>query len=227
MRPRIAQGCTVSQSLTVRPRPGTKTSNWNDRSLQTCLIALVTVTCYNSSHSSCKTLQWQESWWCEGPIKAAKKLSIGNSLTVWGSTGASVFCIAGKTVLYLKWPCNNFYCRLISNPLQCWPQWPMLCFDDTFFSPHKNAFFPHNRFSTHFFSMKMAELGKNVLVSCIIDFDEIQLWLRQFCLNLNIYKVMAIFFKFWLKKIRKTVIILQILRFKQNFLSQSWISSNR
>ena len=43
-----------------------------------------------------------------------------------------------------------------------------------FFSP-KNALFPNNRFSTHFFSMKMAELGENVLVSCIIDFDDIQL----------------------------------------------------
>ena len=91
--------------------------------------------------------------------------------------------------------------------------------------PHKNALFPHNRFSTHFFSMKMAELGGTVLVSCIIDFDDIQLCPRQFCLNLNICKVMTIFFKFWPKKIRKTVITLQILRFKQNCLSQSWISS--
>ena len=54
--------------------------------------------------------------------------------------------------------------------------------------------------------MKMAELGGNVLVSCIIDFDDAQLCLRQFCLNLNICKVMTIFFKFWPKKIRKTVI---------------------
>ena len=96
---------------------------------------------------------------------------------------------------------------------------------DTFFFPHKNALFPHNRFSTHFFSMKMAELGKNVLVSCIIDLDDIQLWLWQFCLNLNICKVMTIFFKFWPKKNRKTAITLLILRFKQNYLSQSWISS--
>ena len=65
-----------------------------------------------------------------------------------------------------------------------------------------------------------------VLVSCIIDFDDIQLCLRQFCLHLNICKVMMIFFKFcqWPKKIRKTVITLQILRFKQNCLSKSWIS---
>ena len=52
--------------------------------------------------------------------------------------------------------------------------------------------------------MKMAELGKNVLVRCIIDFDDIQLCQRQFCLNLNICKFMTNFFKFWPKKIRKT-----------------------
>ena len=86
---------------------------------------------------------------------------------------------------------------------------------------HKNALFPHNRFSTHFFPVKMAELGENALVSCIIDFNDIQLCLRQFCLNLNICKVMTIFFKFWPKKIRKTVTTWQILRFKQNGLSQS------
>ena len=51
---------------------------------------------------------------------------------------------------------------------------------DTFFFPDKNARFPHNRFSNHFFSMKMAESLKLVLVSCIIDFDDIQLCLRQF-----------------------------------------------
>ena len=54
--------------------------------------------------------------------------------------------------------------------------------------------------------MKMAELEKNILVSCIIDFGDIQLCLRQFCLNLNICKVVTIFFKFWPKKIRKAVI---------------------
>ena len=55
---------------------------------------------------------------------------------------------------------------------------------DTFLFPHKNALFPDSRFSTHFFSMKMAELGENVILSCIIDFDDIQLCPRQFCLNL-------------------------------------------
>ena len=86
---------------------------------------------------------------------------------------------------------------------------------------YKNPLFFENRYSTHFFSMKMAELGKAVLESCIIDFDDIQLCLRQFCLNLNICKIMTDFFKFWPKKIRHTVITLQILRFKQNCLSQS------
>ena len=92
---------------------------------------------------------------------------------------------------------------------------------DTFFPPHKNARFLHIPFSTHFSSMKMAELRKNVLVSCIIVFDDIQLCLRQFCSNLHICKVITTFFKFWPKKIRKTVITLQILRFKQNCLCQS------
>ena len=69
--------------------------------------------------------------------------------------------------------------------------------------------------------MKMAELWGNVFVSCIINFDDIQLCLRQFCLNLNICKVMTIFFKSLPKKIRKIATTLQILRFKQNGLSQS------
>ena len=39
------------------------------------------------------------------------------------------------------------------------PPIPMMHFPK-FPSPHKNALFPNNRFSTHFFSMKMAELGE-------------------------------------------------------------------
>jgi hypothetical protein len=42
------------------------------------------------------------------------------------------------------------------------------------FFRHRNSFFRHNRFSTLFFSMKIAESGKIVLVSCIIDFKDIQ-----------------------------------------------------
>ena len=93
-----------------------------------------------------------------------------------------------------------------------------------FFPPTK-MHFSWQSISTHFFSMKMAELGKNALVSYIIDFDDIQLCLRHFCLNLNICKIMTTFFKFWPKKIRKSGITLQRLRFKQNCPSQSWISS--
>ena len=47
--------------------------------------------------------------------------------------------------------------------------------DELILFPHKNALFPHNRVSTYFFSMKMAEFLKMVLVSCIVDFDDIQL----------------------------------------------------
>ena len=39
---------------------------------------------------------------------------------------------------------------------------------------------------------------------------------KTVCLNLNICKVMMIFLTFWPEKIRKTVITLQILRFKKN-----------
>ena len=88
--------------------------------------------------------------------------------------------------------------------------------------PPQKCTFPHNWFSTHFFSMKMAEFWKMV---CIIDFDDIQLCLRQFCLNLNICKVMPVFLIFFGQNLKKIVITLQILRLKQNCLRQSWISS--
>jgi hypothetical protein len=39
---------------------------------------------------------------------------------------------------------------------------------------HRNALFPHGRFSTLFFSMKEAESGNIVFVSCIIDFKDKQ-----------------------------------------------------
>ena len=97
--------------------------------------------------------------------------------------------------------------------------------NDAFVFPHKNAPSPHNRFSTHFFSMKIAEFWKMVLVSSIIDFDDIQFWLRQFCLNLNTFKVTAVFLIFLGQNMKKIVVTLQILTFKQNWLSQSWISS--
>ena len=64
-----------------------------------------------------------------------------------------------------------------------------------FFS-HQIALFSHKIFSTLFFSMKMSESGKIVLVSCIIDFDDVQLWLRLLSLNLNACKVMMAFLKF-------------------------------
>ncbi len=48
--------------------------------------------------------------------------------------------------------------------------------------------FSHNRFAALFYSMKVEELGKVVLVSCIIYFKDIQVWLRQFSFNLNACK---------------------------------------
>ena len=49
--------------------------------------------------------------------------------------------------------------------------------------------------STHFFSMKTAYSGKIVLVTYIVDFDDIQVWIRLFSLVLNASKVMMIFLK--------------------------------
>ena len=43
-----------------------------------------------------------------------------------------------------------------------------------FFFPTNFHFFPIIFTSTLFFSMKMADSGKIVLVSCIIDFDDVQ-----------------------------------------------------
>ena len=39
---------------------------------------------------------------------------------------------------------------------------------------HKNSLFAHNPFSTLFFSTKMIESKDLVLVSCIIDFDDMK-----------------------------------------------------
>ena len=50
----------------------------------------------------------------------------------------------------------------------------------------QNSLFTHHQFYTLAFSMKMAESGKVVLVSCIIDFDDVQVWLKQFSLNLKL-----------------------------------------
>jgi hypothetical protein len=45
---------------------------------------------------------------------------------------------------------------------------------DIFSFLHKNSLFRHNLFSTLFFSMKEAESGEIVIVSCIIDFKDKQ-----------------------------------------------------
>ena len=47
--------------------------------------------------------------------------------------------------------------------------------NDGNFFPQQNSLFPHIRFSTLFFSMKMTESGKIVLVNCILDFKDLQL----------------------------------------------------
>ena len=47
--------------------------------------------------------------------------------------------------------------------------------DVLFFFRYKNSLLSHNQFSTLFFSMKEAESGEIVIVSCIIDFKDRQL----------------------------------------------------
>ena len=46
--------------------------------------------------------------------------------------------------------------------------------------------------------MMMTKPEKIVLVGCIIDFNNIQVWLRQFSLSLNACQVMEVFFNIWL-----------------------------
>jgi hypothetical protein len=54
-----------------------------------------------------------------------------------------------------------------------WPAASAAC-HDIFCFGHKNSLFGHNRFSTLFFLMKVAESEKIVLASCTIDFKDIQ-----------------------------------------------------
>ena len=94
---------------------------------------------------------------------------------------------------------------------------------DAFFFQQKSTFPLQSIFYLFFLNKDGRIRGERLRlsVSFIVEFDDIQLYLRQFGLNLDTCKVMTKFFKFWPKKIRKTVITLQILRFKQNCLSQS------
>ncbi len=68
---------------------------------------------------------------------------------------------------------HDIVCYMIGTEDSCLESDDRLCYD-TFFFRHKNSLFRHNRFSTIFFSMKIAESGKIVRVSCIIDFKDIQ-----------------------------------------------------
>ena len=69
--------------------------------------------------------------------------------------------------------------------------------------------------------MKMAESENIVLVSCIIDFEDMQVLLRLFSLSLNACKIMMVFFKFWPGNIKKASISLAGI----NILNETCISS--
>jgi hypothetical protein len=73
-----------------------------------------------------------------------------------------------------------------------------------FYFATKIHFFATIAFLLFFFSMKVAESGKIVLGSCIIDMKEFKF--RQFRLNLNACKVM-VFLKFSGQILKKTIII--------------------
>ena len=75
----------------------------------------------------------------------------------------------------------------------------------------QNSLLAHNWFSTHFFYpfchiLKMTESEKIVVVRCLINFDNIQGWLRLFSLNLNACKVIMVSSKIWPKNIKKAFI---------------------
>ena len=74
-----------------------------------------------------------------------------------------------------------------------------------FLLTYKNA---HNRFSTVLFSLKLAESENIVLVSCIIDFDDVQVSLSLFSLSLNSCKVMEAFVIFSGQDLKKAIITL-------------------
>ena len=56
---------------------------------------------------------------------------------------------------------------------------------DAFFFAHKNSLFAHNRSATVFSSIKLADSEKIISFSCIIDFNDIKVWIRVFSLSLN------------------------------------------
>ena len=73
--------------------------------------------------------------------------------------------------------------------------------------------------------MKMAEAEQSVVVSCIVDFDDVQVWLRRFTLNLNACKDMKVFFKIWPENVKNAFIPLPAFRFKLMCLNQTCRSS--
>ena len=89
--------------------------------------------------------------------------------------------------------------------------------------PYKNPHFPPNLFSTNFFSMKMAEFLKRALLVSKLhyQFRQYSTLTKTVLLEsqyLQSYDSLPDFLRPNLKKI---VITLKILRFKQNYLRQS------
>ncbi len=89
--------------------------------------------------------------------------------------------------------------------------------------PQKFTFWPQSIFYPLFLN-EGSRIRKNRPNNCIIDFKDIQVWLRHFSLNLNACKVVTVFFKIPGKILKKTVTTLQALRFKLKCLNQTCIS---
>ena len=72
--------------------------------------------------------------------------------------------------------------------------------------------------------MKMTESGKIILVSCIIDFNDVQISLRRFGLNVNAFRFMMAFLKIWPDNSKKAFITLQAFTFRPKRLNETCTS---
>ena len=98
-------------------------------------------------------------------------------------------------ILYAKY--RHACLRILFNELQSGRPAERWCIS---FCP-QNSLFAQKWFSVPFlfqwwWHCIMAEMEKFVLVSCIINFDDVQVWLRLFSLSLNACKVMEAFWYF-------------------------------
>ena len=98
---------------------------------------------------------------------------------------------------------------------------------DAFFGLQK-PFFAHSRFFYSLFINEDARIEKNRLSKLHYRFPSSTIYkfhYDSFGLNLNACKDMEVFFKIWPENIKKAFATLQALRFKQNCVNKTCISS--